>query len=72
MRIASVVSAAAVLAVLGGCAVVPKPMLETEAMSLADTSLARVAADQEPISGTVDLYEAMARAIKYNLDQRVE
>ena len=28
--------------------------------------------DQEPLSGPVDLYEAMARALKYNLDARVE
>ena len=28
--------------------------------------------DQEPVSGPIDLYEAMARALKYNLDARVE
>ncbi|MFJ5370805.1 TolC family protein, partial [Bosea sp. CER48] len=29
-------------------------------------------ADQEPVSGAIDLYEAMARALKYNLDHKVE
>ena len=29
-------------------------------------------ADQEPIKGSIGLYEAMARALKYNLDYRVE
>ncbi|MEO1207792.1 MAG: TolC family protein [Pseudomonadota bacterium] len=32
----------------------------------------RVVADQEPLSGRVSLYEAMARGLKYNLDKRVE
>ncbi|MEJ8847259.1 TolC family protein [Variovorax rhizosphaerae] len=34
--------------------------------------ISRMAADQEPVSAPVDLYNAMARAIKYNLDYRVE
>jgi outer membrane protein TolC len=33
--------------------------------------LDRVDAGQEPIRGGIDLYEAMARALKYNLDARV-
>ena len=32
---------------------------------------ARVVADQEAIHGPVGLYEAVARAVKYNLDKRV-
>ena len=31
-----------------------------------------VTANQEPVTGPIDLYEAMARALKYNLDYRVE
>jgi len=31
-----------------------------------------VAANQEPITAPINLYEAMARALKYNLDYRVE
>ena len=38
----------------------------------ATDKLKRVTANQEPISGPIDLYEAMARALKYNLDTKVE
>lgn len=32
----------------------------------------RVTANQEPVAGPISLYEAMARALKYNLDSKVE
>lgn len=57
---------------LGGCAVTPKPLTPSELAASADRSAASVDADQEPIAGPVDLYEAMARALKYNLDYKVE
>lgn len=57
---------------LAGCAVLPTPLTQDEVASFADDKLARVIADQEPLSGSVDLYEAMARALKYNLDFQVE
>lgn len=42
-------------------------------MSLAaDASLSSLVIGQEPIGGAIDLYEAMARALKYNLDHQVE
>ena len=55
-----------------GCMVSPQPISESQLSNLASENLARVTADQEPIKGPVDLYEAMARALKYNLDYRVE
>lgn len=72
MRIMSALTAAAAFAALTGCAVSPIPLSDGEVSSLAETSLTRVTADQEPVSGTIDFYEAVARALKYNLDQRVE
>jgi outer membrane protein TolC len=39
---------------------------------LAQQSIVGVARDQEPIAGPVDLYQAIARALKYNLDHQVE
>ena len=57
---------------VSACAVKPEPLTETELSNLAAESLANVTVDQEPISGAIDLYEAMARALKYNLDYRVE
>lgn len=57
---------------LAGCAVQPTE-INREAMSLdliKDRAEAQV--DVEPISGPLSLEEAIARAIKYNLDHRVE
>jgi outer membrane protein TolC len=47
-------------------------MTTPELVSFSQDKRDRVTIDQEPISGPVGLYEAMARALKYNLDQRVE
>jgi outer membrane protein TolC len=57
---------------LGGCSVIPNPFTPVEVTSAADDRLARVAANQEPLAGEIGLDEAMARALKYNLDQKVE
>lgn len=64
------VSLAAVL--LAGCAVAPHELRPGELASIADANLSSVTADQEPISGRIDLYEAIARSLKYNLDHQVE
>lgn len=58
--------------VLTGCAVQPSSFESYENQARAVDLLARATAGQEPISKPIDLYEAMARAIKYNLDARVE
>lgn len=55
-----------------GCAVKPQPLTQDEIVSFSADRLVRVTANQEPLHGGVDLYEAMARAIKYNLDAKVE
>jgi outer membrane protein TolC len=67
-------SLAAALALLcGGCAVVPQPLEPAKLGVQAKARLERmIAPEQEPVTGAIDLYEAMARAIKYNLDYRVE
>ncbi|MBX9927161.1 MAG: TolC family protein [Hyphomicrobiaceae bacterium] len=72
MRRGFIFSISIMLAALGGCAVSPNPLTEAEVSHLASDHLQRVVADQEPISGAIDVYEAMARALKYNLDHRVE
>lgn len=59
-------------AVVGGCTIYPQPLTDAELSGAADTNTSLVTADQEPIHGAVTLYEAMARALKYNLDHRVE
>lgn len=63
----------ALLAVgLSACSVLPKPLTDQELSTLADDKLSKVTANQEPVHGAIDLYEAMARGLKYNLDYRVE
>ena len=57
---------------LGACAVKPAPLTTGAVSSFASDKLARVTRDQEPVTQAITLYEAMARAVKYNLDFHVE
>ena len=57
---------------LSSCAVKPIPLTRDEVRSRMQADRAVLTKDQEPVSGPIDLYEAMARALKYNLDARVE
>lgn len=65
-------AACLVVALLAGCAVRPEPLTAVEISINADFNLAEVAAGQEPVVRAIGLHEAMARALKYNLDFRVE
>jgi outer membrane protein TolC len=44
---------------------------EAEAMDL-NFTIEAIIAQQEPVTGPISLYEAMARALKYNLDEKIE
>jgi outer membrane protein TolC len=57
---------------LAGCTVSPSPLTIDEVNNFTAKNLAEVVADQEPVRGSIGLYEAMARALKYNLDFKVE
>lgn len=57
---------------LAGCSVTPRPLTPSEIATTADRNIKAVDADQEPVTAPIDLYEAMARALKYNLDYKVE
>lgn len=57
---------------LAGCAVAPKPIDADAAAPVARDRLKTLIAAEEPVAGPISLYEAMARALKYNLDQRIE
>jgi outer membrane protein TolC len=57
---------------LSSCAIKPIPLTTAEVQSRVQENRAVLTKDQEPLSGPIDLYEAMARALKYNLDARVE
>lgn len=58
--------------ILAGCAIHPRPLtMEQRQATLAADSQAMFAS-QEPVTGPITLDEAMARALKYNLDHRVK
>jgi outer membrane protein TolC len=65
---------AAVLAglMLAACAIQPDPLTKDETEARIEGDLQAMFSEQEPIDGPVTLYEAMARAVMYNLDHRVE
>ena len=50
----------------------PQELSPAHRSSTADATLVGLDAGQEPVSGPIDLYEAIARALKYNLDHPVE
>ncbi|WP_114389104.1 TolC family protein [Notoacmeibacter marinus] len=70
LRITGPTLAAAI--VVSGCSVTTEPLSFLQIEAAADRNLASIDIDQEPIDGPIGLYEAMARALKYNLDHRVE
>jgi outer membrane protein TolC len=57
---------------LAGCAVKPEPLTPSDLQTTAEKNFERVDAEQEPVAAPIDMYEAMARALKYNLDYKVE
>ncbi|MEN8205456.1 MAG: TolC family protein [Pseudomonadota bacterium] len=58
--------------VIGGCAVTPEPVTHESLVQQRDDDMNRIFANQEPVDGPISLYEAMARALKYNMDNRVK
>ncbi|HKQ36216.1 MAG TPA: TolC family protein [Nitrospiraceae bacterium] len=57
---------------LSSCAIKPIPLTTDEVRARVKEGRSVLTNGQEPVSGPIDLYEAMARALKYNLDARVE
>jgi outer membrane protein TolC len=56
---------------VGGCAMAPSPLTDEQLSGLTMANLARLTVDQAPVVGQISLYEAVARALKYNLDDQV-
>ncbi len=56
---------------LVACTTVPQTISETEAVGNAASVRGAITAQQEPVTQSISLYEAMARALKYNLDHSV-
>ena len=62
----------AVAAALAGCAVTPQPLSLSERQAQLAADRQAMFGSQETLSAPVTLQEAMARALKYNLDYRVK
>ena len=69
MRVAVALTAAAVLS---ACAVAPEPLTVSENNARVENDLKRLFEKQEKITGPLTLEEAIARALKYNLDHRLK
>ena len=61
-----------VVLIAAGCTVRTEPLTPEANAVFGHEKLVRATANQEPITGSIDLYDAMARALKYNLDTKVE
>lgn len=57
---------------LGGCAVTTEPLDQTASQQRAQSDLSEMFKQQEPVIGPISLHEAMARALKYNLEARLK
>ncbi|MBK5012938.1 TolC family protein [Pseudomonas sp. S60] len=65
--------AASLLALtISGCAVTSQPIDRSASETRARTDLASMFKEQEPLSGPLTLHQAMARAVKYNLEARLK
>lgn len=75
MRIVTVTRTLLLLAfvsALAGCVIRPQPLVPEEVARRVDSDRTAMFAGQEPVDGPISLSEAMARALKYNLDHRLK
>ncbi|WP_455976794.1 TolC family protein [Methylorubrum populi] len=70
MRPGRLAAAALLIGALGGC-VLPEPVTEAERLDVALKDLDAITRAQVPVEGRINLYGAMARALRYNLDRRI-
>ncbi len=55
-----------------GCAVIPVPLTPEDLEQRVQDDLSQLTQYQEPVSRPITLYEAMARALRFNLEARVQ
>ena len=61
-----------VTVVLVACSLTPDPLKQQDVAATLRQDQMQLFSAQEPVVRPIDLYEAMARALKYNLDYRVQ
>lgn len=67
-----IIGMACAVALTTGCMVTPVPLTMEEVRTRVDQDLDQLSRDYEPVTGPISLYEAMARALRYNLDAKVK
>lgn len=65
-------AAAAVLLMLAGCGIQPVKMTQDEIAQRVRSDQAQMYQDQVPVGGAIGYSDALARALKYNLDYRLK
>jgi outer membrane protein TolC len=65
-------SSLVLIALLSGCAISPNPLSESERQKIINDDKIAMYLNQEKVSAPITLEEAMARALKYNLDNRLK
>ena len=66
------VFATSLLAFTVGCATKVDPLTNEERFTRVTEDMVSMFADQEPVNGPITVGEAIARALKYNLDHRLK
>lgn len=62
----------AIAVMASGCLVQPYVLTKDDVRTRVTNDMKALMAIEEPVTGPIDLYEATARALKYNLDARVK
>ena len=63
---------AILILLVSGCSLIPKPIPQDVFEEQAQLDRQNITANQQPVSGSISLNEAVARALKYNLDFHLE
>jgi outer membrane protein TolC len=71
-RSAKLISISLIALFVSGCAVTTKPLDRTQSEQRSYTDLGVMFRDQEPVTAPITLHDAMARALKYNLEARLK
>ena len=72
MKPRKILAATLATVLLGGCAAHLQPITHTERAAAIQSDEQAMFGQQTPVAGPITLDEAMARALKYNLDHRVK